>query len=167
MLDKVALKLKAGEGGRGAVTFRREKFIPFGGPFGGDGGKGGDVIVTADASTSTLRAYQRKRSYKSENGGLGMTKGKHGKDAPELQLKVPIGTLVHVRTDAGEELLMADLEKDGQQVIVARGGRGGWGNIHFATATNQAPRIAQPGSIGEEKTIVLEMRLIADVGIVG
>jgi GTP-binding protein len=167
MLDKVALRLKAGDGGRGAVTFRREKFIPFGGPFGGDGGKGGDVVVTADASTSTLRAYQRKRSFKAENGGGGMSKNKHGKDGANLHLKVPPGTLVHLKTETGEELLIADLDRDGQQATVARGGRGGWGNIHFATPTNQAPRIAQPGSTGEEKTIVLEMRLIADAGIVG
>jgi GTPase len=167
MLDRVEINLKSGDGGRGAVTFRREKFIPFGGPFGGDGGKGGDAIVKADASVSTLRAYKHSRIFKAENGQPGMTKNKHGKDGEDLILTVPPGTLVSRKGESGENELMADLEEDGQQVVVARGGNGGFGNLHFATATNQAPRIAQPGIPGKEVTVVLELRLIADVGIIG
>jgi GTPase len=167
MLDKVALKVKAGDGGRGAVTFRHEKFVPFGGPFGGDGGKGGSVIVKADEGVSTLRAYQRRRVFKADNGQGGMTKNKHGADAQDLTLIVPPGTLVHRRDEEGTESLMADLEKPGEVVVVAKGGRGGRGNSHFATPTNQAPRVAEPGRPGEEGTIVLELRLIADVGIIG
>jgi GTP-binding protein len=167
MLDKVEIKVKSGEGGRGAVTFRREKFIPYGGPFGGDGGKGGDLFVAADASVNTLRAYKHIRSFKAEKGQNGMTKGKHGKNGEDLILKVPPGTLIYRKSVDGEPYLIADLEDDGQKMLVARGGRGGWGNIHFATATNQAPRIAQPGQAAEEREIILELRLIADVGIIG
>jgi GTPase len=167
MLDKVELKLKAGDGGNGAVTFRREKFVPFGGPFGGDGGRGGDILVQANASVNTLRQYLHRRDFKSENGQGGMSKNKHGADGANLVLNVPPGTLVHIKRETGELDLVADLERDSQQVLVARGGRGGWGNIHYATPTNQTPRTAQPGSPGEEKIIVLELRLIADVGIIG
>ncbi|MCR4393571.1 MAG: GTPase ObgE [Dehalococcoidales bacterium] len=166
MLDRVELRVKAGDGGRGAIAFRREKYVPFGGPAGGDGGKGGDVIVKADSSVSTLRAYQHRRSFKAEPGQNGMSKNKHGRDGADLVLTVPPGTLVFQKNDSTEELI-ADLEKDGQQVVVARGGRGGFGNTHFATAANQAPRIAQPGMPGQEKIIVLELRLIADAGIIG
>jgi GTPase len=167
MLDKVELKVKAGSGGRGAVTFRREKFIPFGGPFGGDGGRGGDIIVKADAGVDTLRAYQRRRQFKAENGRGGLSKGMHGANGLSVILRVPPGTLVFRETESGEQEPLADLEVDGQQIVVARGGNGGFGNIHFATATNQAPRIAQPGVAGQEKTITLELRLIADAGIIG
>jgi GTPase len=167
MLDKVEIKLKAGDGGRGAVTFRREKFIPFGGPFGGDGGKGGNAIIQADASISTLRAYKHSRIFKAENGQSGMTKNKHGKDGADLILTVPLGTLVFRKGESGEDELIADLEEDGQQVVAARGGNGGFGNLHFVTATNQAPRIAQPGIPGKEVTVTLELRLIADAGIIG
>jgi GTP-binding protein len=167
MLDKVELKVKAGDGGRGAVAFRREKYIPFGGPFGGDGGRGGDILVKADDGVSTLRAYQRRRSFKAENGQAGMSKNKHGANGASLVLKVPPGTLVFEKNADGELRLIADLEKDGQEVTVARGGNGGFGNTHFATATNQTPRIAQPGIPGQEKVIVLEMRVIADAGIIG
>jgi GTPase len=167
MLDRVEIKVKSGEGGKGAVTFRREKFIPFGGPFGGDGGKGGDVFIAADASINTLRSFKHVRSFKAEKGQNGMTKGKHGKNGEDLILRVPPGTLIYRKSEEGEPYLIADLEKDGQRMLVARGGKGGFGNIHFATATNQAPRIAQPGQTAEERDIVLELRLIADVGIIG
>jgi GTP-binding protein len=167
MLDRVEIKVKSGDGGRGAVTFRREKFIPYGGPFGGDGGKGGDIHVQADSSINTLRAYKHVRSFKAEKGQGGMTKGKHGKNGEDLILKVPPGTLIYRKSDEGEPYLIADLENEGQKLLVARGGRGGWGNIHFATATNQAPRVAQPGQLGQERELILELRLIADVGIIG
>jgi GTPase len=167
MLDRVEIRVKSGEGGRGAVTFRREKFIPYGGPFGGDGGQGGDVFIESDSSINTLRAYQHVRSFKAEKGQNGMTKGKHGKNGEDLVLKVPRGTLVYRKSEDGESDLIGDLEENGQRMLIARGGRGGWGNIHFATPTNQAPRIAQPGSPSQEKEIILELRLIADVGIIG
>jgi GTPase len=167
MLDRVEIKVKSGEGGRGAVTFRREKFIPYGGPFGGDGGRGGDLFVAADASVNTLRAYKHIRSFKAEKGQNGMNKGKHGKNGEDLILKVPPGTLIYRKSEDGEPYLIADLEEPDQKILVARGGRGGWGNIHFATPTNQAPRIAQPGQPAQERDIILELRLIADVGIIG
>ncbi|HSW57217.1 MAG TPA: GTPase ObgE [Dehalococcoidales bacterium] len=167
MLDKVELRVKAGDGGRGAVAFRREKFIPYGGPFGGDGGRGGDVIIRALTSVSTLRAYQRKRNFRAENGGHGMTKNKHGANGLGVVLNVPPGTLVYHKDNQDELIFLADLKEEGQEVVVARGGNGGYGNSHYATATNQAPRIAQPGIPGQEKIVVLEMRMIADAGIVG
>lgn len=167
MMDRVEIQIKAGDGGRGAITFRREKFIPYGGPFGGDGGKGGHVIIKADENLDTLRAYKYKRSFKAENGGAGMTKNKHGKNGESLTLGVPPGTLVYLKNDSGSLELLADLENPGQEVIVAHGGNGGYGNLHYATATNQAPRIAQPGIPGQKKTVVLELRLIAEVGIIG
>ena len=167
MLDKVELHLKAGDGGRGAIAFRREKYVPFGGPSGGDGGRGGDVLIKANASVSTLQAYKRRRAFSAENGQSGMAKNKHGKDGADVVLTVPPGTLVYENKNSGEAELIADLEKDGQQVAVAHGGSGGYGNTHFASAVNQAPRIAQPGIPGQKKTVVLELRLIADVGIIG
>jgi GTP-binding protein len=166
MLDIVELKVKSGDGGRGAVTFRHEKYIPFGGPFGGDGGMGGDVLIRAEEGLSTLRAYQRRRSFKAENGQPGMTKNKHGRDGLDLILTVPPGTRVYRKIQSDKELL-ADLEEDGQEVVAARGGQGGFGNTHYATSTNQAPRIAQPGIPGHENIIILELRLIAEVGIIG
>jgi GTPase len=167
MLDRVELKLKAGDGGRGAVTFRHEKFVPFGGPFGGDGGKGGNIVIKAEESTSTLRAFKHRRAFKAENGQAGMTKNMHGADGANLILAVPPGTLVFRKTGSDELELVADLEENGQQAVVARGGNGGFGNTHFATPTNQTPYIAQPGIPGQEVTVILEMRLIADVGIIG
>jgi GTPase len=167
LLDKVVLKVKAGNGGRGSVAFRREKFIPYGGPFGGDGGRGGDVIVKAHASVSTLRAYQRKRNFSATNGGPGQTKNKHGANGLDTILMVPPGTLVYHKEENGDLIFLIDLKEEGQEVVVARGGNGGFGNSHYATPTNQAPRIAQPGIPGQEKNVLLEMRMIADVGIVG
>jgi GTP-binding protein len=167
LLDRVELKVKAGNGGRGAVAFRREKFIPYGGPFGGDGGRGGDVIVRAVASVSTLRSYQRKRNFSATNAGNGQTKNMHGANGENVVLNVPPGTLVYHKDENGELIFLMDLKEEGQEVVVARGGNGGYGNIHYATATNQAPRIAQPGISGQEKVVVLEMRMIADAGIIG
>jgi GTP-binding protein len=167
MLDKVDLRVKAGDGGKGSVAFRREKFIPYGGPFGGDGGRGGDIIVKAVASVSTLRIYQRRRTFKAENGGAGMTKNMHGANGANVILNVPPGTLVFHKDENDELIFLVDLKEEGQEVVVARGGNGGYGNSHYATATNQAPRIAQPGIPGQEKIVVLEMRMIAEAGIIG
>lgn len=167
MLDKVEIRVKAGDGGDGVVSFRREKYVPFGGPDGGDGGDGGDVIVMADASVSNLRGYQRRRFYPAGGGKNGQGKRKHGGKGDDLVLKVPQGTMVSCGTQTGSDELVADLAQPGQRVVVARGGKGGFGNTRFTSSTNQAPRIAQKGEAGEENSVVLELRLIADVGIIG
>ncbi len=167
MFDQIDIEIKAGDGGDGAISFRREKFVPFGGPDGGDGGEGGDVIVRADPAVTSLRLFRRKRLYHAGNGMGGKGKKKHGKNGQELILKVPPGTIVLAQTPAGGKVFLADCEQPGQQVVVAKGGQGGWGNTHFASATSQAPRVAQKGEVGEEKSITLELRLIADVGIIG
>ena len=167
MFDRVSIRVKAGDGGDGAVGFRREKFIPFGGPDGGDGGNGGDVFIEANPSVASLRLFRRNRLYRAGNGGHGRGQKKHGKTGNELILKVPVGTVVMVETQDEGEMLLADCEQAGQQAMVVGGGKGGLGNTHFASSTNQAPRIAQKGEVSEEKSIILEMRLIADVGIIG
>ncbi len=167
MFDRVMLMVKAGDGGDGAISFRREKFVPFGGPDGGDGGGGGNVVIQADEQINTLDTYRRKRHFKAESGGRGLGKKKHGKNGESLVLTVPAGTVVWQKTDMGENQLIADLAASCQKVVVARGGEGGWGNVHFTTSINQAPRVAEEGKPGEEKTIVLELRLIADAGIIG
>ena len=166
MYDKAEIRVKAGTGGDGAVTFRREKFAPLGGPDGGNGGMGGDVIVTADQSLASLRLFKKNRLYRAGDGGQGKGQKKKGKTGSDLVLKVPVGTIVWARGESGNELL-TDLAERGQEAVVARGGKGGWGNVHFATSTNQAPRIAQKGEQGEERSLELELRLIADVGIIG
>jgi GTP-binding protein len=167
MFDRVEMKVEAGDGGNGAVSFRREMYVPFGGPDGGDGGKGGDVIIRADKSTDSLRAYRSKRLYRAENGYNGAGRKKYGKSGKDLILAVPAGTMVIAKEEDGKELLLADLGSVGEEIIVAVGGKGGWGNVHFKSSTNQTPRLAQKGEKGEEKTLRLEMRLIADVGIIG
>lgn len=167
MFDNAEIKVKAGDGGNGAVGFRREKFVPFGGPDGGDGGGGGDVVVRASETVDSLRRYRQKRSYRAENGRNGGGSRKHGRNGEDLILVVPAGTMVTANSEDGTSVLIADLERSGDNVIVARGGRGGWGNTHFTSSTNQAPHIAQRGETGEGLTIQLEMRLIADVGIIG
>lgn len=167
MFDKVELNLKAGNGGNGAISFRREKFVPYGGPDGGDGGNGGGVIFKADNSVTDYRAFRNKGIYKAEAGKNGMGKKKHGKNGKDLILAVPIGTVIFTRTDAGAGDIIADLNNDGQTVVVANGGMGGLGNVHFATSTHQAPEIAQAGERGKEISVILDLRLIADVGIIG
>ncbi len=167
MFDKAEIKVKAGDGGSGAVGFRREKFIPFGGPDGGDGGSGGDVVVRAEDAMDSLRRYRQKRSYRAENGRNGGGNRKHGRNGEDLILAVPPGTMVTADLSDGTGFLIADLEKSGDEAIVVSGGGGGWGNTHFTSSTNQAPHIAQRGETGEGRTIRLEMRLIADVGIIG
>jgi len=166
MIDRVEVHAKAGDGGKGVVSFRHEKFVPFGGPDGGNGGRGGSVYVIADAQLSTLYSMSRRKHLKAGTGGNGLGKKMQGKQGEDLVVKVPMGTLVYRRSD-GETVLIADLVADGQQEVVARGGRGGVGNVHFATSTNQAPRIAQKGQPGEEAWLILELKLVADVGIIG
>ena len=167
MFDQVAIVVKAGNGGDGMVSFRREKFVPFGGPDGGDGGGGGDVIIMADPAVTNLRGFKQKRFYRAADGRGGRGKRQHGKKGESLVLTVPVGTMVLSELQIGGDVLIADLEQLGQQAVVAKGGKGGLGNIHFASSTNQAPQIAQKGEVGEENSIILELRLIADVGIIG
>ncbi len=166
MFDRVKIKVKAGDGGDGVVAFHREKFIPYGGPDGGDGGHGGDVIIKANDNEDSLRRYRQNRLHRAENGRAGSGNKKHGKDGEHLSLAVPAGTLVST-LEVDEKAIIADLARPGDEVIVARGGKGGWGNVRYMSSTNQAPKIAQAGELGEAKTIVLDMRLIADVGIIG
>jgi len=167
MIDRVKIYVKAGDGGDGVVSFRHEKFVPYGGPDGGDGGNGGSVVLVADASTSTLRWFWRRRDFRAQKGENGAGKKMHGKNGEDLLIKVPLGTVVSVLDSVGEKVLIADLAEEGQRVMVAKGGRGGLGNARFATSTYQAPRIAQRGEKGEEATLILDLKLIADVGIIG
>jgi len=167
MMDRVEIYVKAGDGGNGVVSFRREKFVPLGGPDGGDGGNGGSVFIVADRSVSTLRWFSRRRHFKAQRGGNGAGKRMHGRNGEDLFIRVPLGTVVSSKDSTGQELFPADLGEEGQRVMVTRGGRGGFGNTHFATSTNQAPRIAERGEVGEEVTLILDLKLIADVGIIG
>ena len=167
MFDRVEIIIKSGDGGDGAISFRREKFIPFGGPDGGDGGNGGSVVIRADESVSSLRRFKQNRLYRAEKGYGGGGNRKHGKNGDDLVLTVPLGTVITQKTEAGGDAFIADLEQAGSEAVVSQGGRGGRGNTHFASSTNQAPHIAQRGAFGEELSILLEMRLIADVGIIG
>ena len=167
MFDITEIRVIAGRGGDGAITFRREKFVPFGGPDGGDGGRGGDVIFEADPSVMNLWGFKKKGLYKADNAGSGAAQKKHGRNGDPLILKVPEGTMVYEKNKGGLDELLGDLEKEGDQVVVARGGRGGLGNVHFASSTNQTPRLAQAGEAGEAKVVALELKLIADVGIIG
>ncbi len=163
-IDQVKIFVKAGKGGDGCISFRREKFVPKGGPDGGDGGDGGDVILVADPQIHTLYDFYHQTHFKAENGQPGMGKKMKGRDGEDLILKVPVGTIVK---DAETGEILGDLVKPGQKLVVARGGKGGKGNARFATPTRQAPRIATPGKPGEERWLILELKLIADVGLVG
>ena len=162
-VDKATIKVKAGNGGNGAVAFHREKFVASGGPDGGDGGKGGDIVLVADPNMSTLMDFRYKRKYTAENGGDGGGKRCAGKDGQSFTIKVPQGTVVR---DAKTNAIIKDMS-DTESFILARGGSGGWGNKHFATPTRQTPRFAKSGLTGEEKEVVLELKLLADVGLVG
>ncbi len=162
--DHVKINVKAGDGGNGSSHFRREKFAPFGGPDGGDGGRGGSIYLEATTSLNTLIDYRYRHHFKAQPGEAGMRQKMHGAKGDDVMMRVPCGTIVR---DADSDELIADLVDEGQRVMVARGGRGGLGNTHFATATRQAPREAQKGEPGEERWITLELRLIADVGLVG
>jgi GTP-binding protein len=163
-VDRVVIYCKAGDGGDGCVSFRREKYVPHGGPDGGDGGKGGDIIVRAERNLGSLSNIMGRRHWKGESGRRGQGALKTGAGGKDAVILVPPGTLVK-ETDT--DLLLKDLEHDGDFVIVARGGKGGRGNKYFATPTHQAPREAERGELGEERNILLELKLIADVGIIG
>src|SRR5215204_5050528 len=163
-LDEAKIYIQSGAGGNGCVSFRREKFIEFGGPNGGDGGRGGDVIARAVDGLNTLIDYRFRQHHKAERGGNGMGKDRHGAGGKDIILKVPVGTQIY---DEDGETLLADLDKIGDEVMLARGGNGGFGNAHFKSSTNRAPRHANPGQPAEERTIWLHLKLIADAGLIG
>ncbi|QCX32478.1 GTPase ObgE [Caloramator sp. E03] len=163
-VDVAKIFIKSGNGGNGAISFRREKYVPFGGPDGGDGGKGGDVVFLVDKNMRTLLDFKYKKKYEAERGQDGGKSNMFGKDGKDLIIKVPAGTVIR---DAETNRVIADLTEDGQSVVVAKGGRGGRGNARFATPTRQAPDFAEPGMPGEEKWVTLELKLIADVGLIG
>ena len=163
-IDKAKIFVQGGHGGNGCVAFRREKFVPKGGPSGGDGGKGGDVILVADRNVHTLLDFKYKRHYRAERGRHGEGNKKTGRSGEDLIIKVPVGTVVK---DAETGEVLGDLKEHGQKLVVAKGGRGGRGNAAFATPTRRAPDFAEPGEPGEERWIELELKLLADVGLVG
>ena len=163
-VDQVSIQVKAGDGGNGAVAFRREKFIERGGPSGGDGGNGGSVVFEADPQLTTLLDYRYQQHHRARSGQHGMGSDCNGAGAEDLVLRIPVGTLVKDE-DSGQ--LLADLGTPGERVVVAQGGRGGLGNINFATSTRQTPRFAQEGKPGEERHLILELKLLADVGLLG
>jgi len=162
--DEVKIFVKSGDGGDGCVAFRREKFVPFGGPSGGNGGHGGDVYFVVDHNLNTLVHFKSRVHFKAERGGRGSSKNQQGNRGKERLIPVPPGTMIY---DADSDELLADLVEDGQRVRIARGGRGGRGNAAFATPTNQAPRVAEHGEPGQERWLRLELKLIADVGVIG
>lgn len=166
MIDRVEIYVKAGDGGNGVVSFRHEKYVPFGGPDGGNGGNGGDILFVADRQLSTLHSLSRRKYWKAEKGGNGGGKKMQGKRGRDLVIKVPLGTIIYKKRDSDKDIV-ADLLEDGQSALVAKGGRGGYGNTHFATSTTQAPRISQKGDSGDEAWLVIDLKLIADVGIIG
>ncbi|HWL30715.1 MAG TPA: GTPase ObgE [Xanthobacteraceae bacterium] len=163
-LDEAKVYIRSGDGGNGCVAFRREKFIEFGGPNGGNGGRGGDVVVEAVEGLNTLIDYRYQQHFKAERGIHGMGKDRHGANGKNTVLKVPVGTQIF---DEDRETLIADLTAVGQRIVLARGGNGGFGNAHFKSSTNRAPRNANPGQPGEERWVWLRLKLIADAGLVG
>ena len=166
-VDEVDVRVEAGHGGAGAMSFRREKFIPRGGPDGGDGGRGGSVFIVASANLNTLLNFRFQRLFAAGKGQQGQGSLRTGKSGPDVTLHVPVGTVVYERGDDGEFVQVADMTDDGEKVVIAKGGNGGWGNARFATSTNRAPRKTQPGLPGEEKDLRLHLKLLADVGLVG
>ena len=163
-VDEVLLDLKAGDGGDGCMAFRREKYVEMGGPFGGNGGRGSDIIFEADEGLNTLLDLRLRKHIKGKKGANGEGKGKHGRNSENIIVKVPVGTVI---TDTETGFIIADLTKNKEQAVVASGGRGGRGNIAFATRTNPAPSFAENGEPGEEKRVKVELKLLADVGLVG
>lgn len=163
-LDLTKVYIRSGSGGSGAISFRREKFIEYGGPDGGDGGKGGSVVARAVAGLNTLIDFRYQQHFFAKNGGQGMGKQRSGASGDDIILNVPVGTEI---LDEDQETVLADLTEVGQEVLLAKGGNGGWGNLRFKSATNQAPNRANPGQEGIERTVWLRLKLIADVGLVG
>lgn len=164
MIDLAKIDLSAGKGGDGAVAFRREKFEPTGGPAGGDGGDGGDIYIEATRDLTTLEEFRYKTKYRAENGQNGLNKKRYGKRGEDLYIKVPVGTIIR---EVSSGKIIVDLNKDGKKILIAKGGQGGKGNVHFKTSTRQAPRFAQPGKEGQKISISMELKLLADVGLVG
>ena len=173
MIDRVTIQIISGKGGDGAISGRREKYVPRGGPDGGDGGAGGSVYLVADPNVNTLLAYRYRRHFTAESGGRGQRRLRHGKNGADVTLQVPVGTQVWLddgslsASDASGSALLADLDEPGERWLASAGGAGGAGNAHYATSTNRFPRLAQAGMPGEERTLRLELKLLADVGIVG
>lgn len=163
-IDTAKIFVKSGDGGNGAVSFRREKYVPKGGPDGGDAGKGGDIVFVVDHNLRTLMDFRYMKKYSAERGENGGTSNCHGKDGEDLEINVPPGTIVK---DAEGQTILADLTEEGQRVVIAKGGRGGKGNARFALPTRQAPNFAEPGQKGEERYVVLELKLLADAGLIG
>lgn len=163
-VDRAKINIRSGKGGDGAVTFRREPYVPEGGPDGGDGGKGGDVVFKADNSLRTLMDFRYKRKYQAENGQNGMKKKRFGKKGADLIIKVPPGTMI---IDEESGALMKDLINHGDRFVAAKGGKGGKGNVHFKSSIRQAPNFAEAGGVAKERNVILELKLIADVGLVG
>ncbi|MGL4811468.1 MAG: GTPase ObgE, partial [Beijerinckiaceae bacterium] len=163
-LDQAKIYVKAGDGGAGAVSFRREKFIEYGGPDGGDGGRGGDVVVECVNGLNTLIDYRYQQHFKAKTGMHGMGRNRHGAKGADVILRVPAGTQIFAEDN---ETLLADITTVGQRLVLFKGGNGGFGNLHFTTSTNQAPRHANPGQQREETAIWLRLKLIADAGLVG
>ncbi len=167
MIDRVRIYVKAGDGGNGIVSFRREKYVPLGGPDGGDGGNGGDVYLVGDEGISTLQGFRHTKQFKAKNGVHGKGRDMHGKKGKDIILKVPLGTLVRREDVAEEEVTLEDIVLHEQRSLVAKGGKGGLGNARFVSSTNRAPRTAQEGKPGEGTWLLLDLKLIADVGIAG
>jgi GTP-binding protein len=163
-IDRVRMTVSAGDGGDGAVSFHTEKYVPNGGPDGGDGGRGGDIVFLARSGLSTLQAFRYRRKFQAEHGQKGGTRKQYGRSGQDMVLDVPVGTLVR---EAESGHIVADLVEDGQRVVIARGGRGGKGNVHFANSVRQAPRFARAGEAGDQLDLIVELKLIADVGLVG
>jgi GTP-binding protein len=163
-VDYVKVKVKAGDGGRGCVSFRREKYVPKGGPDGGDGGRGGHIIFRATDQLNTLLDLKYKHEYRAGNGQHGKGKKMHGKNGKDCIVTVPVGTLIK---DASTDVMLIDLDKIGSEAVIAQGGKGGLGNAHFATSTRQAPRYAQKGETGDMRNLIIELKLLADVGLIG
>lgn len=163
-VDEAKIEVFAGKGGNGVASFRREKFIPKGGPDGGDGGRGGSIYAVADRNLNTLIDYRYTRKFQAKNGENGRGSDCYGRGAPDIELRVPVGTVI-TDLDTGETI--ADLDKNGEKALLAKGGKGGLGNLHFKTSTNRAPRQCTPGEPGQERTLKLELRVLADVGLLG
>lgn len=167
-IDEAKITVRSGKGGNGCVAFRRERFLPKGGPSGGDGGKGGDLIFRASPKLLTLYDFRLKRVYEAKNGEPGQGRDKYGRGADDLIVDLPMGTLVYeVDPEDGSEKLIADLTEEGREIVICKGGDGGRGNIHFKSSTNQTPRQSEEGFPGEEKRIRLQLKIIADVGLLG